>query len=80
MIRQLFPTVPPPAHINPLQWDHAQTIARHACARVFRDGGQPADALLEFDLKPVETVKLGWACTVELITTSLCQLPVKLAA
>jgi hypothetical protein len=80
MIRQLFPTVPAPAHSNSMQWHHAQSIARQTCARVFRDGGQPADALQEFDLKSSDVDKLGWGRTVELITESLCQLPLKIAA
>jgi hypothetical protein len=80
MIRQLFPTVPSPAHINSLQWHHAQSIARQSCARVFRDGGHPADALQEFNVKLTETKRLGWGRAVELITESLCQLPVKMAA
>jgi hypothetical protein len=80
MIRQLFPTVPAPAHSNSMQWHHAQSIARQTCASVFRDGGQPADALHEFDLKSSDVGKLGWSRTVELITESLCQLPLKIAA
>jgi hypothetical protein len=80
MIRQLFPTVPSPGHINALQWDHAQSIARQTCARIFREGGQPEDALQEFDLKSSQTSKLGWGRAVELITESMCQLPLKIAA
>jgi hypothetical protein len=80
MIRQLLPLQPSPSHINSLQWHHAQSIARQTCARVFRNGGQPADALLEFSLKMTETNKLGWGRAVELITESLCQLPLKMAA
>jgi hypothetical protein len=80
MIRQLFPPQPSPAHVNSLQWHHAQSIARQACARVFRDGGQPADALQEFNVKLTETKNLGWGRAVELITESLCQLPLKMAA
>jgi hypothetical protein len=80
MIRQLFPMIPSPAHSNSMQWHHAQSIARQTCARVFRDGGQPADALLEFDLKSSDGSKIGWARAVELITESLCQLPLKIAA
>lgn len=79
MIRQLFPTIPSPAHSNSMQWHHAQSIARQTCARVFRDGGQPSDALQEFDLKSSD-IGLGWSRAVELITESLCQLPLKIAA
>jgi hypothetical protein len=80
MIYQLVPAQPMPAHINALQRHHAQSIARQTCARVFRDGGQPADALQTFNLKLTETQKLGWGRAVELITDSLCQLPLKQAA
>jgi hypothetical protein len=80
MIRQLFPTVPSPAHSNSMQWHHAQSIARQTCARVFRDGGQPADALQEFDASVRSADKIGWGRAVELITQSLCQLPLKIAA
>jgi hypothetical protein len=80
MIQQLFPAQPVPAHTHALQWHHAQSIARQTCARVFRDGGQPADALQAFNLKLTETQKLGWGRAVELITDSLCQLPLEQAA
>jgi hypothetical protein len=80
MVRELFPTVPSPAHIDALQWHHAQLRARLSCARVFREGGHPADALLQFDVKLDDTRRLGWARAVEAITETLCQLPVKLAA
>ena len=40
-------------HINPLQWHQAVEIARQSCARFFRDGGSPADALGAFGV-PVE--------------------------
>ena len=80
MVRQLFPTLPSPAHINALQWHHAQGIARQTCARVFRDGGLPEDALQTLGLKSDAMQKLGWSRAVALITESLCQLPLKLAA
>ena len=37
-------------HVNPLQWHQAVGVARQSCARFFRDGGAPADALLAFGL------------------------------
>jgi hypothetical protein len=80
MIRQLFPAQPAPPHVNALQWHHAQSIARQTCARVFRDGGQPADALQAFDVKLTETHRLGWSRAVELITEALCQMPLQQAA
>ena len=80
MIRQLFPTVPSPAHANAMQWHHAQSLARQTCARVFRDGGQPVDALREFNVTLSDTRKLGWGRAVEVISESLCQLPANMAA
>ncbi len=32
-----------PRHINSVQWEQALGYARQACARIFRDGGSPAD-------------------------------------
>ncbi len=37
-----------PHHVNPLQWHQAVGVARQSCARFFRDGGTPADALGAF--------------------------------
>jgi hypothetical protein len=80
MIHQLFPTTPTPVHVNALQWHHAQSIARQTCARMFRDGGQPADAVQSFNIALTETQQLDWGRAVELITESLCQLPLQQAA
>ena len=35
-------------HINPMQWHQAVGFARQSCARIFRDGGKPQDALSAF--------------------------------
>jgi hypothetical protein len=48
-----------PDHINPFQWHQAMGVARQACARIFRDGGRPADALAAFGLK--DAVSKDWS-------------------
>ena len=51
-----------PKHINPQQWQHAIGIARQPCARIFRDGGAPADAL---EALYVQHAKLGYQIKVK---------------
>lgn len=73
-----------PDHVNPIQWTHAMGVARQACARIFRDGGTPADALAQFGV--TEAARQGaqagadWSRTVETIAQSLCAVPVRRAA
>lgn len=67
-------TMSRPQHINPLQWNEAVAIARQGCARVFRNGGAPKDALASFGLLPdAAAPKADWAKTVEMIAGTLCQ-------
>lgn len=54
-----------PAHANAIEWHQSLGIARQACARIFRDGGSPADALKVFGLQPKPGA--DWSRTVELI-------------
>jgi len=56
---------------NPLQWMEAIGYARQACARIFRDGGTPSDALLVFGLRSPETCR-DWSVAVDRIAESLC--------
>ena len=58
-------------HINPLQWHSAVGVARQICARVFRDGGTPADAVIAFGLTDAE--EMSWSKAVDLIAERLCQ-------
>ena len=44
-----------PDHINPIQWHQAQSVSRQTCARVFRDGGSPRDALAAFSSSQVSS-------------------------
>ena len=53
-----------PKQINPVQWQHALGLARQTCARVFRDGGAPADALDAFGIALPETT-CDWQAAVE---------------
>ncbi len=65
-----------PDHVNPVQWAQAMGYARQSCARVFRDGGSPADALEAFGLSRLEDATvLDWSRTVDRIAQSLCAAP-----
>lgn len=61
-----------PAATSQLEWDHATGVARQVCARVFRDGGAPADALETFGLAHVD-VHGNWRAAVDSIAHALCQ-------
>jgi len=69
-----------PDHINPFQWHQALGVARQACARVFRDGGSPSDALAAFGVARAKVAKLDWSKAVESIAELLCREPVRRAA
>jgi hypothetical protein len=79
MVSPMCPAQPNPDTIDALHWHHAQGVARQACARVFRDGGQPADAVQAFGVAlgsdTAAAHKLDWSRAVGLITESLCRLP-----
>jgi hypothetical protein len=66
-----------PNHFNSAQWIQALGYSRQSCARVFRDGGTPADALQAFGL---DAEQADWSRTVDLIATALCSRPTALAA
>lgn len=69
-----------PDHINPIQWTQAQGVARQACARVFRDGGNAGDALTAFGLEAEAPRRDDWAHAVDLIAASMCATPMRRAA
>lgn len=71
-----------PEYINPLQWNEAIGIARQSCARVFRDGGSPVDALRAFGLgrQAGEAAQLSWDKAVAHVAEALCARPVRRAA
>jgi len=60
-----------PSNISPVQWDQALGLARQSCARIFRDGGSPPDALGLFGLKPTGRVP-SWDHAIATIAQSLC--------
>jgi hypothetical protein len=68
-----------PRYINPVQWQQAMGYARLACARIFRDGGSPAEALRAFGLGSAD-VSADWSVAVDRIAQSLCVSPLRKAA
>lgn len=67
-----------PDHVNPIQWHQAQAVSRQTCARVFRDGGTPTDALAAFGLAANEN--MTWEKAVDSIAAELCAHPITRAA
>jgi hypothetical protein len=63
-----------PSNFNPVQWNQSQGLSRQSCARIFRDGGSPVDALAAFGLRAAPAEALDWSRAVDLIAQSLCQL------
>lgn len=69
-----------PGHINPMQWHQALGVARQSCARFFRDGTAPADAMRAFGLTPDAATAADWSKAVDAIANVLCAVPEKRAA
>lgn len=69
-----------PDHINTLQWHQATSIARQSCARFFRDGGTPSDAMRAFGLEAARVNSADWSKAVEAIAEVLCATPQSRAA
>ena len=61
-----------PQFSTPVQWQQNVGLARTACARIFRDGGSPADALTVFGLDAAHAPH-DWAVVVDRIAASLSQ-------
>lgn len=68
-----------PPNINPVQWHHTLGYARQACARIFRDGGTPADAIRAFGL-PQSSEPIDWSKAVEAVAQALCAPQLRKAA
>lgn len=68
-----------PNHINPIQWQQTLGLARTACARIFRDGGRPADALAAFGLGE-SAADIDWSTATDRIAASMCQPKMRKAA
>ncbi len=69
-----------PDYVNSVQWHQALGYARQACARVFRDGGSPKNAMQVFGLNTSQGVADDWSKAVEAIAEVLCKHPVGQAA
>ncbi len=67
-----------PAHVDPIHWHQSLGFARQACARIFRDGGAPADALAAFGLAGGD--EKDWSHAVERIAEQLTAAGMKRAA
>jgi hypothetical protein len=67
-----------PSHLNPMQWHQALAVSRQTCARVFRDGGTPVEALASFGLSGSEDA--NWDKAVDLIAEEMCAHPMSKAA
>lgn len=57
-------------HISSVQWEQAIGWARAACARIFRDGGDPAAALSAFGLSVAGGT--DWSTAIDRIALALC--------
>ena len=71
-------SAPSPGHINPIEWHQSMGLARQACARIFRDGGSPTDALSAFGVTP--RADIDWSRAVEIIAESLATPALRRAA
>ena len=69
------PAISPPAEQDPAAWHQAVGIARQACARIFRDGGTAADAVLAFGIAGSHSAGIDWGRAVRLIADSLSVRP-----
>jgi hypothetical protein len=67
-----------PRNIDPAHWHQSVGYARQACARVFRDGGSPAEAVTAFGLKAEG--RLDWSRAVVMIAEALCARPARRVA
>ena len=69
-----------PVNINAIEWAQANDRARHICARVFRDGGAPIDALTFHGVRS-DCDAHDWGKAVELLAEAFCDhAPMKRAA
>jgi hypothetical protein len=59
-------------NVNPVQWTEAIGHARQTCARIYRGGGNPLEAMRFFGLS-TKTVRVSdWDQAIERIAWSLC--------
>lgn len=69
-----------PHHVLPLEWSEARGIARQACARIFRDGGKPVDALVMFGIPKSRAMAADWSNVVDRVAEHLCTMRSRRAA
>lgn len=67
-------------HINPVQWQQSIGLARQSCARIFRDGGKPQDALVAFGITSDAGRIVDWSKAVEMVAEAISATPVRRAA
>jgi hypothetical protein len=75
-LENMTPSVPD--YLSPIQWQQAIAVSRQECARIFRDGGTPQDALIAFRLRPDESA--NWERVVDLVAGEIFAHPAKRAA
>ncbi|MFZ1103678.1 MAG: hypothetical protein WAN86_12690 [Hyphomicrobiaceae bacterium] len=63
-------TIPEPRHVRPQVWRQAIDIARETCARFFRDGRSPDDAMRAYGIAASGLV--DWAYAVNVIAEIHC--------
>jgi hypothetical protein len=73
---KMTPSVPD--YVSPIQWQQAIAVSRQECARIFRDGGMPGDALAAFGMKADDAIT--WERAVDQIAAEICARPVMRAA
>jgi hypothetical protein len=71
-MREATMTLQSPRPVNPLQWSEAIGLARQTCARVFRDGGSPADAMRGFGLRARTAERADWDEAIRAIAETIC--------
>lgn len=59
-------------HINPVLWEQSLGYARAHCARLFRDGGTPTDALKALGLS-ADGAPQDWAIVIDRIAVALAE-------
>lgn len=68
-----------PHNINPVEWQQNVGYARLVCARIFRDGGRPGDALAAFGMTEAAAA-VDWSQAVDRIAATLSAGSLKRAA
>jgi hypothetical protein len=67
-------------YVNEIEWQQAMGLARQSCARVFADGGSPAEAMAAFGLAIDDAAALDWSKAVTRIAETFCSHPLRKAA